>query len=122
MTSDLLVLAYLGDAIYEVMVREYLMGLGKYKINDLKTMSLKFVSAKSQANILSLITDKLTLEEQDILRRGRNVKTNSKPKNCNLSDYKYATSFEVLFGYLYVKKDLERLKEIFSYVTLVVEV
>ncbi len=122
MINNLLVLAYVGDAIYELMVREYLASLNICKIKELKELSLKFVSAKSQASILFEIEDSLTEEEKDILKRGRNVKTHSKPKYCDIVTYKYATALEVLFGYLYVNKNYERLKEIFLVIISVVEV
>lgn len=122
MNENLLVLAYLGDAIYELMVRDYLANLGICKIKDLKEKSLKFVSATSQSDILFAIENKLTTQELDIVRRGRNVKTNSKPKYCDIITYKHATSLEVLFGYLYKSKNYERLEEIFNYIVSVVEV
>ena len=80
----------------------------------MKEESLKFVSAKSQADILNKIMDYLSDEEKDIVRRGRNVKTNSKPKYCDILTYKYATALEVLIGYLYRKYEIKRISDIFS--------
>lgn len=116
--KSLLVYAYLGDAVYELLTREYLCfkTSAKAKVNDLKKESLSFVSATSQATILKRLLDLDFFNEQelDLLRRGRNVKTNSKPKYCSIITYKYATSLEVLFGFLKAKGKLERLEEIFA--------
>ena len=116
--KSLLVYAYLGDAVYELLTREYLCFKtgAKAKVNDLKNESLSFVSATSQATILKKLLDLDFFNEQelDLLRRGRNVKTNSKPKYCSIITYKYATSLEVLFGFLKAKGKLERLEEIFT--------
>ena len=111
---NLLVYAYIGDSYYELLVRQYLIGKNIKKVKELKEESLKFVSAKSQAFILDNIKEFLTESEKDLIRRGRNVKTNSKPKNCDILTYKYATALEVLFGKLYLDKDFDRLEEIFK--------
>lgn len=116
--KSLLVYAYLGDAVYELLTREYLCFKtgAKAKVNDLKNESLSFVSATSQATILKKLLDLDFFNEQelDLLRRGRNVKTNSKPKYCSIITYKYATSLEVLFGFLKAMGKVERLEEIFA--------
>lgn len=116
--KSLLVYAYLGDAVYELLTREYLCfkTSAKAKVNDLKKESLSFVSATSQATILKRLLDLDFFNEQelDLLRRGRNVKTNSKPKYCSIITYKYATSLEVLFGFLKAMGKVERLEEIFA--------
>lgn len=110
----LLAYAYIGDSYYELLVRNYLVDKGFRKVKDMKEESLKFVSAKSQADILNKIMDYLSDEEKDIVRRGRNVKTNSKPKYCDILTYKYATALEVLIGYLYRKHEIKRISDIFS--------
>lgn len=107
-------LAYIGDAIYEVSIREYLIKKGIKKVNNLQKEAKKYVSAKGQCEILnSLINNKyLTQEEIDIVKHARNYKSVSKPKNTDIITYKYATGFEALIGYLYLNKQMDRLKEI----------
>lgn len=108
-----LVLAYIGDAVYEVYVRTYIVGEGAVKTNALhKCASTKYVSAKSQAKILDLIIDKLNNTELNIVRRGRNSSPNTIPKNADIADYKKATAFEALIGYLFLSNQVERLEEI----------
>lgn len=108
-----LVLAYIGDAVYEVYVRTYIIGEGNVKTNTLhKCASTKYVSAKSQAKILDSITEKLNDTELNIVRRGRNSSPNTIPKNADIADYKKATAFEALIGYLFLSNQTERLEEI----------
>lgn len=118
MTSEInsLVLAYLGDTIYEDYVREFLIRSGIGNVNDLQKESIKYVSAKAQAEILKkLINDNiLTDEELDIVRRARNHKTISHPKNCDIVTYKHATGFEALIGYLKLEGNINRIDEIIS--------
>ena len=118
MTSEInsLVLAYLGDTIYEDYVREFLIRSGIGNVNDLQKESIKYVSAKAQAEILKkLINDNiLTNEELDIVRRARNHKTISHPKNCDIVTYKHATGFEALIGYLKLEGNINRIDEIIS--------
>lgn len=111
---NILVYAYIGDAYYELLVRDYLIDKGICKVKDLKNASLNYVSAKSQAKILDKITDILTLEENDIVKRGRNAKTNSRSKSCDILTYKHATALECLFGYLYKNNNIDRIKELFD--------
>lgn len=108
-----LVLAYIGDAVYEVYVRTYIVGNGLVKTNMLhKCASTKYVSAKSQAKILDDIIDGLNETELNIVRRGRNSSPNTIPKNADIADYKKATAFEALIGYLFLSNQIERLEEI----------
>lgn len=111
-----LVLAYIGDAIFEVKVREYLIKKGLVKVNDLQKEALQFVSAKRQALFLKklLELDFFNEKEQDIIRRARNSKSNSKPKNCDIITYKHATALESIIGYLHMQKKEERIEEIFK--------
>ena len=108
-------LAYLGDAIYEVYIREALINKGINKVERLQEESVKYVSAKGQAKILdSLInTGILNAEESDIVKRGRNYKRSAHPKNTDIVTYKYATGFETLIGYLYLTNK-DRLNEILN--------
>ncbi|WP_129599417.1 Mini-ribonuclease 3 [Anaerophilus nitritogenes] len=107
-----LVLAYIGDAVYEVYVRRYTMSHYKKNVNYLHKMSTKFVQAKSQAKIVHDLEEELSEEEWTIVKKGRNQKSSSVPKNACLTDYKYATGFEALIGYLYLNKNITRLEEI----------
>lgn len=109
-----LILAYIGDAVYEVYVRTYLIGTMKVTVHKLHTSSIKFVKAKAQSDIIHFMDDKLSDEEKDIVRRGRNAKSGTVPKNADITEYKYATGFEALVGYLYLKGRYERLDEIFN--------
>lgn len=110
-----LVQAYLGDAVYELYIREYLINNNLVKVKDLMKESIKYVSAKAQAKILeSLINDNiLTEEEIDIVKRGRNKKSHKAPKNTDIITYKHSTGFESLIGYLYLN-DKNRLEQIMN--------
>lgn len=111
---SLLELAYVGDAVYELLVRKYLLSCSICSLKKLKEESLRFVTAKRQAFFLEKLTDFLSLEELDLVRRGRNAKTNSKPKHCSVITYHYATAFEVLFGYYYLEGNELRINELFE--------
>ena len=107
-----LVLAYVGDAVYEVFVRSWIACTQKVPVKMLHKHSVGFVSAKAQFNSLMRIAEYLTVDEQEIVRRGRNSKTNSTPKNVNITEYRHATAFEVLIGYLYLSGQIKRLNEL----------
>lgn len=109
-----LVLAYLGDSIYEVYIRKYLIDAGNIKVNELQKEATKFVSAKSQASLLNKLMDSDILKpsELDIIRRGRNTKSHKAPKNTDIVTYKQATGFETLIGYLYLENNITRIDEI----------
>lgn len=107
-----LVLAYMGDAVYEVYVRDMLIHKKRVSAHKLHVESILYVKAAAQANILRNILDDLTEDELDMVRRGRNAKSGTIPKNAKVSDYKYATAFEALIGYLYLAKDYDRLNYI----------
>lgn len=111
---SVLELAYVGDAIYELLVRKYLLSCSFCFLKKLKEESLKFVTAKRQAYFLDKMQNFLTPFEADLVRRGRNAKTNSKPKHCSVITYRYATAFEVLFGYHYMKGNELRIQELFN--------
>lgn len=112
---NVIVLAYLGDAIYEMYIRESLINKGINKVERLQEESVKYVSAKGQAKILDnlIITGILNEEETDIVKRGRNYKRSAHPKNTDIVTYKYATGFETLIGYLYLTNK-DRLNEILN--------
>ncbi len=111
-TMSPLVWAYIGDAVYEMHIRTYLINTTKLKPNKLHIESIKYVKAKAQAEILNKIQDKLTEEEKDIVRRTRNTQNHHLPKNAELKDYMYATAFEGLIGYLFLTNQKERLDAI----------
>ncbi|AWB47059.1 ribonuclease III [Paenibacillus sp. CAA11] len=96
-----LVLAYIGDAVFEVAVRQYLISRPNLRPHHLHGQATKFVSAKAQAKLLSLLEGELTEEEHDVVRQGRNAKSGSVPKNANVIEYRHATALECLVGYLY---------------------
>ena len=109
-----LVLAYLGDTIYEDYVRIYLIKQGIANVNDLQKESIKYSSAKAQSEILKRLIDDniLSDEELEIVRRARNHKSISHPKNCDIVTYKHATGLEALIGYLKLDNNEERINEI----------
>ena len=109
--KNVLTLAYIGDAIYELLIRTYLINKGTYKVNDLQHMAIEFVSAKAQSMYLEKIMSLniLTKVEEEIILRARNNKASRHPKNTDILTYKHATALEALFGYLYLEKDYERI-------------
>ncbi|WP_339089111.1 ribonuclease III domain-containing protein [Clostridioides difficile] len=114
-TMSPLVLAYLGDTVYETYIREYLIRQNtQRKVNDLHKLAIKYVKAKAQATIIYEIEIELTEEESQIYKRGRNQKSNTSPKNADIIDYKHATGFEALVGYLYLNNEIERLQYIIN--------
>ena len=104
--------AYIGDAVYELYVRNKLINQTNLKPHKLHIEAVKYVKAKSQAEKLNEIYETLTDEEKDIVRRGRNTQNHHLPKNSNVQEYMYATAFEALIGYLYLTKQNTRLQEI----------
>lgn len=109
-----LALAYMGDAIYEVYVREYLLNSGQVKPHLLHQQAVRFVSAKGQATVLLhwLDSELLDEDERKIVARGRNAKSGSIPKNSSVQTYRYSTAFEALLGYHYLDKNEDRLYEL----------
>ncbi|WP_458124247.1 Mini-ribonuclease 3 [Paenibacillus sp. Z3-2] len=105
-------LAYIGDAVYEVAVRQYLLSKANMRPNHLHRSATGLVSAKAQSRILSSIEAELTEEERDIVRQGRNAKSGSIPKNADVLEYRHATAFECLIGYLYSSGCHERMIEL----------
>ncbi|QDP38867.1 Mini-ribonuclease 3 [Radiobacillus deserti] len=107
-----LTLAYMGDAIYEIYVRHHLIQSGKVKPNHLHQSAVSFVSAKSQARVIRdwLEKGELTEEEEAVVRRGRNAKSGTVPKNTDVQTYRYSTAFEALIGYLYLQEETKRLE------------
>lgn len=115
-TINLKVLAYLGDSVYENLVREHLISKKINNVNDLQKLSLNYVSAKSQAKILEKLQNinYFKEDEEKIIKRARNTKTTSHSKACDILTYKHATALEALFGYLKLLEKEDRIKEIFK--------
>ncbi|MFB5268929.1 Mini-ribonuclease 3 [Paenibacillus enshidis] len=105
-------LAYIGDAVYEVAVRQYLLAQANLRPNHLHRRATGFVSAKAQSRILQMLEQDLSEEEQDIVRQCRNAKSGSVPKNADVLEYRHATALEGLFGFLYCDGRLDRLREL----------
>lgn len=117
-TINIITLAYLGDAIYEVYIREKLIKNGIIKVEELQKKAIKYVSAKGQAKILTTLLEShlLTEEEITIVKRGRNYKRSTHPKHTDIITYKLSTGFESLIGYLYLSQNIARLEEILEHV------
>jgi len=109
-----LVLAYIGDTVYEIFIRTLIISKGNAPVHKLHKQSVQYVKAKAQSDVIHRIMDSLSEDEKDIVRRGRNAKSGTIPKNADVTEYKYATGFESLLGYLYLKKEYERLVHILS--------
>ena len=115
---NVLVLAYLGDTIYEDYIRKYLIMKGIANVNDLQTESLKYVSAKGQAKYINEMLDNnfFIEEELSIIKRARNNSSKTHPKNCDVVTYRYATALEALIGYLELSNNKDRIDEIMKYI------
>lgn len=109
-----LTLAYIGDAAYEILIREYLVLLGYTKVDNLHKVAIKFTSAEGQEKAFDIIESSLTEEEMSIFKRGRNAKTERKARNASLATYKKATGFESLIGFLYLERNFDRINELFN--------
>lgn len=111
---NVLTLAYIGDAVYEIYIREYLIKQGIMKVNNLQHEAIKYVSAISQRKFLEKLINEniLTDKEINIMMRARNHKGTRHPKNTDIITYKYATAFEAIIGFLYLNKDNTRIEEI----------
>lgn len=109
-----LVLAYIGDAVYDLIVRTVIVNEGNMSVNKMHGRAKSYVSAAAQAGIFFSIEDKLTEEEMDAFKRGRNAKSATRAKNATVGEYRVATGFEAMIGHLYLKKDFARLIDIIS--------
>ncbi len=115
---NVLTLAYLGDSIYELYVREKLIKDGIVKVNLLSKEAINYVSAKAQAKFLLLLinNDILSEDEISVVKRARNHKGKSNPKNTDVLTYKHATGLEALIGYLYLENKKERIDELMNHI------
>lgn len=103
-------LALIGDGVYEVFVRNYVLASnGELSVHKIHKKAIGYVKAKSQSEIIHKLAEKLTEEENYIFKRGRNAKSATTPKNADIRDYRMATGFEALVGYIYLIGDTERL-------------
>lgn len=107
-----LTLAYIGDSIYDLVVRTMLVGKGNAPVNSLHRRASSLVKAEAQRESLRRIEAVLTEEEQSVYRRGRNAKSYTSAKNASITDYRIATGFEALMGYLYLTGQMDRLLEL----------
>ncbi len=110
-------LAFIGDCIYEILVREALVCEANRPVNELHRESVKYVSAKAQTEAYAKIKDMLTEEETAQFKRGRNAKVGHSPKSATDAEYHTATGIEALFGYLYLSGKAERIKQLFAAIT-----
>lgn len=107
-------LAYIGDGVYELMVRSYLCLQGKATNKGLHKAAVKYVAAPAQAQAVKVILPRLSEEEGDVFRRGRNASPHTIPQHASREEYSAATALETLFGWLYLRGDTERLNELFG--------
>ncbi|HZK42996.1 MAG TPA: ribonuclease III domain-containing protein [Syntrophomonadaceae bacterium] len=107
------VLAYIGDAVFELVVRNHVVAKGNRKVKDIHLATVAMVKAESQAQIIKEIFGELTDDEQSVVMRGRNSKS-TPPKHTDPKDYAMSTGFEALIGYLYLKGDEARIEELIS--------
>ena len=111
-TYSPLVLAYLGDSVYELMIRTRVTNRGTMQVNKMHKKSASLVKAQTQAQILKLLEPELTPEEEAVYKRGRNAKSASMAKHATMIDYRMATGFEALIGYLFLTEQYSRMVEL----------
>ena len=111
-TQSPLTLAYIGDGIYDLVIRSIIVGRGNTKASKLHMRTSQIVKANAQAQVIEAIEDLLTEEEEEIYKRGRNAKSPTMAKNASMKDYRKATGFEALVGYLYLQDRFERILEL----------
>lgn len=111
-TYSPLTLAYIGDAIYELVIRTILVEKGNMQVNKLHQRASKLVKASAQSAIIEKLKPHLTDEEMGVFKRGRNAKSFTMAKNASMSDYRRATGFEALMGYLYLTEQWDRMLEL----------
>ena len=109
-------LAFIGDAVYSCVIRSMLIAKGNQKTNQLHKMANTFVKANSQFEAIKTLLPYLSEQESDVVRRAKNYKTNNIAKHASLEEYKNATAFEALIGYLYISSQIERLEELLKIV------
>lgn len=105
-------LAYIGDGVYDLIIRTIVLDLGNGKVKNFHRMTSNIVKAESQAKVVNAILDSLTDEEMAIFKHGRNAKSATSAKNASITDYRIATGFEALIGYLYLSHEMDRAMEL----------
>ena len=110
-----LALAYLGDAVYELAIRTFVMNHGNTQVNKMHKKTAGLVKAEAQANFYKVLEEELTEEEKAVYRRGRNAKSVTMAKHATTKDYRMATGFEALMGYLYLTEQMERMAELLGH-------
>lgn len=105
-------LAYIGDGVYDLIIRTIVIDLGNGKVKNFHRMTSNIVKAASQAKLMKVIMEELTPEEEAVFRHGRNTKSATSAKNASIVDYRVATGFEALMGYLYLKHEMPRALEL----------
>jgi len=111
-----LVLAYIGDAVYELLARTRVVALGNAPVNKMNSQARRIVNAKAQSDAYFSMAESLTEEELAVFKRGRNATSYTHPKNMDLSDYRHATGVEAVFGYLYLSGKHDRITQLFELV------
>ena len=117
-TIPTLNLAFLGDGVFDLLVREHLIATSSAHVGELNQAKVAMVNCKSQAEFAKNLLPVLTAEEEEVYKRGRNAKVNSASKHSTISDYHAATGLEALFGYLYLKGETERINELFRLIIM----
>ena len=110
-----LALAYLGDAVYGLAIRTFVMNHGNTQVNKMHKKTAGLVKAEAQANFYKVLEEELTEEEKAVYRRGRNAKSVTMAKHATMKDYRMATGFEALMGYLYLTEQMERMAELLGH-------
>lgn len=114
-----LVLAFIGDAAYEVFIRAYIIDNNRYmNVHKLHKKAVSFVKAHAQSQYMKIILNELNDEEMSIYKRGRNAKSGTVPKNADVTEYRIATGFEALIGFLYITEQHERLNELLRFIII----
>ncbi len=115
---NVLTLAYIGDAIYEIYIRKFLVAKGIIKVQELQKNAVNYVSARRQSHFLTKLIDInfFTEEELDLIKRARNNKGKSHPKNTDIITYKHATALEAVIGYLYIENNNERIDKMMNFI------
>ncbi len=113
-TYSALTLAYIGDAVFDLVIRSILVGKGNTPVNNLHKKASGIVKAQTQSDMVAVLMDGFTEEEKDVYKRGRNSKPHTKAKNATTSEYLEATGLEAVIGYLYLLGDMERVCDLIS--------
>lgn len=109
-----LTLAFIGDGVYDLLVRSYVVSLANRPVGELNKMKVSLVNCKAQAEFAKKLQPLLSEKELSVYKRGRNAATSNTPKNSSVADYHSATGLESLFGYLYISNQTERIRQLFD--------